>query len=223
MKVWFEHREKLAPDIWQYFFRPERPVDFTPGQYTSFHIAQPLADPRGQSRVFTLTSLPSDRLVSFVAKIPSPCTPYKQALHNLNTGDELRLDDAMGDLVLPKSADIPLVYVAGGIGMASFASMLKQLLATREERAIFLFYAMHSRSEQIFRELADSYPLALKTIAITPNHLTAQEIKDSTPPDALIYLSGSERFVEELRSGLERLGTPHEQIIFDYFDGYTEL
>jgi ferredoxin-NADP reductase len=223
MKVWFERREELAPGIWEYYFRPERPVDFTPGQYVNFQIPQPLADPRGQGRVFTLTSLPDDPLVSFVAKLPTPHSPYKEALHNLAVGDELRLDDAMGDLVLPKSPAVPLVFVAGGIGMASFASMLKQLLKTREERSIFLFYGVRSRNERIFQDLAHSYPLTLNTTAIAPHRLTAQEIKDSTPPDSQVYLSGSERFVEGLRGDLERLGTPHEQIVFDYFDGYVEL
>jgi len=223
MKVFFERREELAPAIWRYYFRPERQVGFTPGQYADFHILQPLADPRGQSRVFTLTSLPSDASVSFVAKFAAPLSSYKQALQALQPGDELRLDDAMGDLVLPKSATVPLVFVAGGIGMASFASMLQQLLGDREERSIFLFYGLRSGREHIFRELTTSYPLALKTIAVAPNRLTAQEIKDSTPPDALVYISGSQRFVEGLRIDLEQLGTPHEQIVFDYFDGYTEL
>jgi len=223
MKVFFERREELAPTIWQYHFRPERPVDFIPGQYADLHMLTPLGDPRGQSRVFSLTSLPEEDLVSFVIKMVSPTSPYKLGLQALRTGDELRLDDAMGDLVLPKSPDIPLVFVAGGIGIASFASMLRQLLAAREERSIYLFYALRSRTEYIFRNLTDTYPLALKTIAIAPNRLSAQEIVASTPPSALVYLSGSQRFVEGLQTNLAALGTPHEQVIFDYFDGYTEL
>jgi len=223
MKVWFERREELAPNIWEYHFKPERPVDFMPGQYADFHLLQPLGDPRGQSRVFSFTSLPSDPTVSFVVKFVHPLSPYKQALQTLQPGDELRLDDAMGDLVLPKSPETPLVFIAGGIGLASFVSMFKQLLQTREERNIFLFYALRSRTEHIYRSVTDTYPLALNSKTIAPHRLTADEIKDAVPPDALHYLSGSQAFVEGLRTDLLALGIPHDQVIFDYFDGYTEL
>lgn len=223
MNVVFERREALAPGIWQYYFRPERPVDFVPGQYTVFYLPSVLGDSRGPVRTFTLTSLPSDPLVSFVVKFIAPLSPYKQALQALEPGDTARIDDAMGDLVLPKSRDTPLVYIAGGIGMASYAGMLKQLLRQKEEREMYLFYALRSRTEQIFRDLADAYPLALKQTILAPNRLTAREVKDSTPPNALVYLSGSEKFVEGLRTDLIVLETPRETIVFDYYDGYAEL
>jgi glycine betaine catabolism B len=223
MKVLFEERSELAPGIWQYSFRPERPVDFVPGQYVDLRLDGVANDPRGGSRTFSMTSLPSDPLLTFVLKHFELQSPYKHALQALQPGQAATISDAMGDLVLPKSPATPLVFVAGGIGIASFASMLRQLLAAREERQIYLFYGLRSQREQIFRGVLDAYPLALKQIAIAPNRLSAAEIRDATPPDSQVYVSGSQTFVEELCRDLEALGTPHEQIAFDYFDGYTEL
>jgi ferredoxin-NADP reductase len=223
MQVFFERREQLAPTVWEYHFRSERPIDFVPGQYVGLTLPGVSGDSRGARRVFTLTSLPSDEMASFVVKIPQPHTPYKEVLINLPPGTECKIDDAMGDLILPKSPAQPLVYIAGGIGIASYVSMLKQLLATREERPIYFFYALRSRTEQIFRELVDSYPLQLKQVVFAPNRLSAQEIKDSTPPNSFLYISGSQRFVEGLKSDLEALGTPRSSIVFDYYDGYVEL
>jgi ferredoxin-NADP reductase len=223
MKVWFERREELAPTIWQYYFRPERPIDFIPGQYADFHILSPLVDPRGPSRTFSLTSLASDPNVSFVAKFARPLSPYKQVLQSLKEGDELRINDSMGDLVLPKAPSTPLVFIAGGIGIASFVSMLCQLLADREERQVFLFYAVRTRQEQIFRDILNAYPLAHKSVTIAPHRLTADEIASSVPSESLLYISGSQKFVEGMRVDLTALGAQHEQIIFDYFDGYAEL
>ena len=223
MKVWFERRQELTPGIWQYWFRPERKPDFVPGQYVDLYLNGVAEDPRGAARTFSLTSLPDDDSISFVLKHFELQSPYKHTLRRLQAGDEARIDDAMGDVVLPKSPDIPLVFVAGGIGLASFASIFKDLLKRRQERQIFLFYALRARREQIFQELTDAYPLASKDIIIAPNRLSAEHLQASTPPEALVYLSGSQRFVEGLRDDLARLGTPHEQIIFDYFDGYSEL
>jgi ferredoxin-NADP reductase len=129
----------------------------------------------------------------------------------------------MGDLVLPLATDWPLVFVAGGIGIASFASMFQELLARKEERPIYFFYQLRSRREQIFRDLTDAYPLELQQNSIAPNQLSAKQIKDSTPPEALIYLSGSQKFVENLQTEFEKSGTPRQQILFDYYDGYSEL
>lgn len=223
MQVIFERREELAPGIWQYSFRPERPVDYVPGQYIELHLRNVENDPRGASRTFTLTSLPDEEVISFVLKHFGLQSPYKHALQSLQSGGSARIDDAMGDLVLPKVPAQPLVFVAGGIGIASYVSMLRDLLERKEERPVFFFYRMRSRTEYIFRQLTDSYPLQLKQIVYAPNHISAQEIKDSTPPDALIYLSGGQTFVEKLCTDLEALGTPRSSIVFDYYDGYAEL
>jgi ferredoxin-NADP reductase len=223
MKLTFVRREELAPAIWEYYFRPERPLDFVAGQYMDVILPEVRDDPCGASRVFTLTSQPRAELISFVVKIPEPHSPYKDTLELLQAGDPARCNDSMGDLILPKDATLPLVFVGGGIGIASYISMLQQLLDKREERSIFLFYALRSKYEQIFRDLINAYPLQLKTIVIAPNRLTAQQIIDSTPPNAQIYLSGTERFVEGLRLNLEVLGKAHSDIVFDYFDGYKEL
>lgn len=223
MQLSFVRREELAPSIWEYYFRPERPLDFVPGQYVSLSLDNVQADPRGPSRVYTLTSQPNAELMSFVLKVPEPHSPHKQALILLKPGDTARCNDSMGDMILPKDPSQPLVFVAGGIGIASYVSMLVHLIARQEERQIFMFYSLRSKYEQIFRDLLNKYPLALKTIVIAPNRLTAQQIIDSTPPEALLYLSGSQRFVEGLRLNLEILGKPHNQIVFDYFDGYVDL
>jgi len=215
MQVFFERRSELALGIWEYTFKPERPVDFVPGQYVELRLG-------GQTRTFTLTSLPTDPAITFITKHFALQSTYKQALQALQPGEAATIGDAMGDLVLPKSPAVPLVYVAGGIGMASYASMLRDLLARKEERPIFLFYRLRAAREQLCRDLTDAYPLQLKQIVLAPNELSAQEIKATTPPDALIYLSGSQDFVETLRADLEALGTPRSSIVFDYYDGYAQ-
>lgn len=223
MEIKFRQRVNLATNIWQYFFDAERSVDFLPGQYVDLHLTGVKNDPRGPSRTFSFTNLPSDNTVSFVLKHFETQSPYKARLQALKPGEPVKIDNAMGDLVLPLATDWPLVFVAGGIGIASFASMFKQLLASKEERSIFFFYQLRDRRERIFQDLTSSYPLELEQIGVAPNQLSAMQIKESTPPQALIYLSGSQKFVENLQTDLEKSGTLRQQILFDYYDGYAEL
>jgi ferredoxin-NADP reductase len=223
MQVLFDRREELVSGIWQYYFTPEQRIDFVSGQYVDMVLNNVKTDARGAKRTFSLTSLPGDEQISFVTKHFGLQTSYKHTLQNLRPKDPAQITDAMGDLVLPKSTALPLVFVAGGIGIASYVSMLKDLLINKEIREIFLFYNLRNRREQLFRELLDSYPLSLKDVAIAPNLITAGYIRDSVPPNSLIYLSGGQQFVEKIRDDLESLGVPRSQIVFDYYDGYTEL
>lgn len=219
----FERREAIAPAIWQYWFHPERAVDFVPGQYVDLYLGKLPNDPRGGSRTFSITSLPSDPSITFVTKHFELQSAYKHTLQTMAEGDSAWISDAMGDLVLPKSPTTPLVFIAGGIGIASYASMLLDLLNRKEERPLFLFYYLRSRREQILRDLTDAYPLQLKEMILAPNRLSAQEILGTTPPNAFLYVSGSQGFVEGLLKELEALGVQRSRVVFDYYDGYAEL
>src|ERR1700712_3099957 len=123
MQLSFVKREELASGIWEYYFRPERAIDYVPGQYVDITLPDVVDDTRGKSRVFTLTSVPTDELISFVVKFPEPHSLYKQYLELLQEGDPARCNNAMGDLILPKDPKRPLVFIAGGIGISSYVSM----------------------------------------------------------------------------------------------------
>jgi ferredoxin-NADP reductase len=58
---------------------------------------------------------------------------------------------------------------------------------------------------------------------VAPDRLQASQVVENQLEDTQYYLSGSERFVEGLRADLTALSVPHEQIVFDYYDGYVEL
>lgn len=224
MKVFFEKREELAPAIWEYYFRPERPFSFVPGQYVTLHLPVVSDDPRGPARVFTLTSLPTDALLSFIVKFQDHVSLYKQSLESLCKHDEAKIDDAMGDVILPKDPLVPLVFIAGGIGLASFASSIKWLGKRQEKRALNLFYAVRHKSEVILSDVLDAYPFGLaKNTVVAPNRLQTKAMAAKITPHTLVYISGSEKFVDGIRSDLQRLGVPDQQIIFDFFDGYAEL
>jgi ferredoxin-NADP reductase len=226
MRVFFEKRYELAPNVWHYFFTAERPVDYIPGQYVDFRIPHTSPDSRGMSRTFTLTSLPSEKQLSFAVKFEEPSSSYKMALARLKPGDEATLTDAMGDVVLPKSSNVPLTFVAGGLGIASFVSIMRWLTEQQEQRDITLLYAVRDHNILLFQDVLDSYPypVDMKVFSPTSSRLSAKTIAKHTPKDGLLYLSGSEKFVESLRHELENdYNVPHEQIVFDFFDGYSEL
>lgn len=224
MNIYFQHRIELAPNIWEYVFTPEGYVDFVPGQYVDVQLSDVVNDPRGSKRTFTLTSLPGDPHMTFVTKFTEPNSPYKRQLDTLARGTFASIGDAMGDLVLPKSTAIPLVFIAGGIGIASYISMINSLIKKNEQRDILMYYAVRHTSERIFQTTLKKYSyLAPIRHILSPERIKAETVIDDLKPSSLIYLSGSERFVEELRYSLQAKGILNENIVYDFFDGYIEL
>jgi ferredoxin-NADP reductase len=212
-----------VPGVWKGYFRPDKPVDYIAGQYADVRLPDVIGDPRGPGRTFTFTSLPSDTELTFVYRYDQPASVYKDALQTLRPSTLVSVGDIMGDLVLPKLASVPLVFVAGGIGMASFEAMLRELSRTGEQREVHLFYSLRNTYDDAFVSLIDSFSFASKQRFIKPNYVNAADIAKVITDDSLVYLSGSERFVLGLRDSLRTLGYGDNQVIFDFYDGYAEL
>lgn len=223
MNLIFQHRMRLNETIWQYTFRPEQPVRYIPGQYARFRFPFVIGEPDSkQHRTMTLVSHPSDATIDFATRFSEPCSVYKQHLQALQPGDRMNIDEPRGDVVLPKSPAAPLIFVAGGVGIASFISMLRDVNVSGQARTISLLYGMHTTSDKVYGSLLDSFPFANFTAYISPHYITGAAIlaAGNDNPQALYYISGTEHFVASLRSQLEAAGLDHSRIIFDYFSGY---
>lgn len=217
-------KTQLAADIWEFrFARPEH-YEYIAGQYAQLHFPNLVGDPRGPMRTMSFTSHPSEGVLAFVTRIPTVCSPFKQRLAALAPGDPIVVDAALGDLILPRSTATPLVFVAGGIGIASFTAMLKEASLSGNQRSITLLYALRNADERLFMHQLAHFPFVSYNEFIAPERLTAPTILSAAPEveNTLYYLSGTERFVEGLRHELLATGLSDTQIAFDYFTGDIE-
>ena len=156
MQVVFDHHKDEAANITTFYFKLEAPVRYTAGQYIELTLEHPRPDDRGQKRWFTLSSSPTDPFLSITTKFAgTEGSSFKKALHQLEPGRALRMSEPMGDFVLPKLVQTPLVFVCGGIGITPFHSILTWLTATNESRPITMLYGVHSEEEIIFQETLD--------------------------------------------------------------------
>ncbi len=157
---------------------------------------------------------------------------FKQALLKLQSGAEITVFESLGDLVLPLDTAIPLVFIAGGVGIASFTGMTTWTLQHGESRDVQLHYVVARPEDVVMQPVFDiaaqmaasGGPNLTKRI-YTPDvkRLTASDILAAARPDSLFYLSGTEKLVETLRQDLLNHGVLRSSIVFDYFDGYSEL
>jgi len=234
VKATFDHAEDIAANIKTFWFKPEKPMRYVAGQFTELYLPHDNADNRGQKHWFTISSGPSEDLVSITSKFAlERSSTFKQILWGLQPGDEVQLAEPMGDFVLPINPEIPLLFATSGIGVTPVHSMVEQLQATKQKRDITLLYAVRYAEDLAFRDLFESADISFTPIVKQPdNDWTGETGALDTArilttlgdkKDSLIFISGPEFWVEKTVAELTAAGVPTEQLITDYFHGYNQV
>jgi glycine betaine catabolism B len=235
MKVVFDHSEAETDNIRTFYFKPESLISYTAGQFTELKLEHSNPDDRGIKRFFTLSSSPNNEFLTITTRLNTTrSSSFKKALFELEPGTELNMAIPEGDFVLPKIIQTPICFVAGGIGITPFHSILTWLHETNEERPIKLIYGVKSEDDIIFQELLSKSSIDYTIIVEEPSaawggergKLDAEKIIGllDPSPDTLIYVSGPEPLVESLQNQL--IKTPavsKSQLVLDYFPNYESI
>lgn len=209
-------------------------MQYTAGQFTEFQLPHENPDDRGIKRWFTLSSSPSDELVSITTKFAGEtASSFKKNLWNLPVGTELDFAEAMGDFVLPKDPSIPLVFVAGGLGITPFHSILSYLIATKEKRQIEALLAFNEPGDVLFEDLFQAYGIKPTVVISNPpnawpgetGHLSGKRIMELVDDlkNKRLYVSGPEPMVESLEKELLEAGLDKNNLVLDFFPGYQPI
>lgn len=229
-----ERVETTAANIQTFWFKPEKPLSYVAGQFTELYLPHDNADNRGPKRWFTISSSPTDPLFSITTKFAKGrSSSFKTALRQVAVGTRLQFAEPMGDFVLPKNKQLPLIFAAGGLGITPVHSMVKYLADTKEQRTITLLYDVHDQAELAFTETFTSYPLQFTPIisnrpagwAGEAGRIASSHILKAVgnAADSLIYLSGPEVMVETLQKELLASGIPARRLVVDFFHGYPDV
>lgn len=229
-------RIQTGVGAYDFVFVPDQALQFRPGQYLEWTLGHPHPDTRGNRRFFTIASSPTEPDLRLGVKFYDQPSSFKQTLGTLQTGQKIIASQLAGDFVLPADPKEKLVFIAGGIGITPFRSMIKYLLDRRERRDIVLLYSNKIEGEIIYRDVFDEAvsKLGLKAVyTLTeidqiPTTWTGRRgFLDSATivaevPDyrqRTFYISGPQAMVSAFRLTLRRLGVPARQIKTDFFPG----
>lgn len=231
-----QEKVQLAPDIYDFIFAPTRNPAFAPGQFMEWTIGLSDPDTRGNRRYFTLASSPTEDRLRVGVKFYEHSSTFKTAMLAMDEDSEIVAGPLVGDFVLPRDPRQSCVFIAGGIGITPFRSMIKYLLDTHRRRPILVFYASRSPDEFVYGEILDQArrELGIRTIyTITDTQqvpagwtgkvgrIDAQMIAGELPTyqDCIFYISGPQSMVDASKEVLHQLGVKSTQIKTDYFAG----
>jgi len=222
----FKKKEKVAKNTWRFFFEPMSKFKFTPGQYLEWTYPHKNPDSRGVRRYFTISSAPDNKYVALTTRIATDKgSSFKSAILNIKHGEKIIASSPKGDFVLPKDKNIPLVFIAGGIGITPYMSMSQWMIDKKEHRNIILLYANLNENNIAFKtELENAKQFGLKTeyiITEKDGYIDENMIQNKVPnwEERLFYVSGSEPMVQGVSKALNKMGV--RKIQRDFFPGYS--
>lgn len=217
-------KEHLVDNIWAFRFRPEEPLKWTAGQYVRVELPHENPDAEGTKRWFTNSAAPYEGIMQITTRVSK--STFKQALSKLEPGNELRLiENPEGDFTW-RDSDRPKVFVAGGIGITPFRSILKQRAHDGEPLKVTLVYGSRTSDVPFKDELArwQSADSRLKVQYVVGAPLTAESLANVVPDlnGSLVYVSGPKPMVQALSSDLAKHGLPEAQLMRDEFPNYDQ-
>lgn len=218
-------------------FQFAKPADyvFQAGQHTGWTLINPPeTDAEGDSRDFSFASAPYEDFLMIASRLRD--TAFKRVLHNLELGAEIQMGIPEGHFVLHTDMLRPAVFLAGGIGITPFRSLVLDAAKRSLPHKIFLFYSNRRPEDAAFLD-------ELKSV-VNPNYQfipTMTQMDKSTQPwtgetgyvtsemlkkyieelkTPVFYLAGPPKMVLALRETLVSIGVDDLSIKSEEFDGY---
>ncbi|MEK7156584.1 MAG: RnfABCDGE type electron transport complex subunit D [Patescibacteria group bacterium] len=231
-----EMRE-IASGTYEFVFAGRTP-EFSPGQYAEWTLASEASDARGNRRYFTLASSPTEHDVRLGVKFYEKPSTFKKTLAGFTPGSTVLAGSIAGDFTLPRDKNQKLVFIAGGIGVTPFRSMVKYLLDSREVRDAVLFYSNKTEVEIAYKDLFDEAAASSNRFRVvytltdkaTPSSWTGERgyvdaamIEREVPDykERTFYISGPHTMVTAFRDTLRQMDIPRRNIKTDYFPGFA--
>ncbi|RYF29115.1 MAG: FAD-dependent oxidoreductase, partial [Chloroflexi bacterium] len=224
---------QLSQTTYEVLAVPNRPLLFKPGQYLELSLPHKQQDIKGMRRVFSIASAPNEKFVRFGITATGKVSSFKKELL-ASEGKSIRATQLGGDFTLPSDTSKPLLFIAGGVGITPFRSMLSDMLETSQHRDITLFYGAATTNAVIYQDILDKaeQKVGLRVVPVIAEpeknwkgesgfvrvSLLHRYVPDFR--DRLIYISGPPVMVETIRKQLRQKGVDKRHIKTDYFTGY---
>ena len=225
MKITLTNIKQLEGDVQTFTFDSKEITSWKPGQFLHVILKHSHPDDRGVERWFTISSTPSEGEIAITTRIVTDRpSSFKQALAALKQGEEIEVDEPEGDFTL-ENLNRNYIFVAGGIGVTPFRSIIKEVASKGNVPNIIILYA--NRDDQVIfkQELEDiskTNPKLKIEYIFSPEKIDKERLQKTIElmDNPIVYVSGPEPMVEAFEKDLQEIGLSKENIKTDFFPGY---
>jgi ferredoxin-NADP reductase len=227
-------KREVAKGTLLVLFAVENYPPYRPGHY--FWVELPERgheDEKGLRRHISLVTSPTEAgVVGLATRLRD--SAFKRTLAELELGDEVEVEEPKGSFLLPEGTSADYVFVAGGIGITVFRSMLRFIADEELPYRVTLVYSNRDRESAPFlEELAElereipGFRLVL-TMTDEPSwegetrHVDAPMLRDHLGDlgGYAFLVAGPPAMTEAVVQSLHGAGVPEDRVLADKFSGY---
>lgn len=227
--------EDLTYDMKRFRFELTEPkaMDYIPGQYVQLLCPKYKGNSEEVYRAYSISSDPEDKGVIdlIIRRVPNGiCTTW--CFEHLKKGDAVRLNGPYGEFRLSET-EAPMVFVAGGSGMAPFVSILHFMQKTNNLREAVYFFGGNTIRDLCLAEQMKGFEKALPNFTFVPVVSRPEEGDGWEGETGLVteavkrrfkvlsgyegYLCGSPGMIDAAAKVFTSLGMPEDKIYYDKF------
>lgn len=226
-EIFLKGHEEVAAGTLAFRFTKPPGFAFKPGQSITLSLIDPPAEANSKQRIFSLASAPFEAELAIATRMREG-SAFKRALGSLEPGAKLRLKGPRGVMTLHEDRRRAAVFIAGGIGITPFMSMLRQAAHDRLEQPLFLMCSNRRQEDTPF--LAELRVLAghngnfrlLARMTDRDGFIDAQAISGFADgaPSPVYYLAGPPAMVNAMKAVLRDAGVGEADVRSEQFYGY---
>lgn len=220
----FIKKEKISNDVYVFYFdRKNSDFDFLAGQYIHMYLPVVNEKGRGNSRMFTIASSPLEKDYIFIATKKGK-TIFKKTLFNLKSQTPVKFYGPSGNLVIDEIKKPSYVFLAPGIGITPFRSIIKYISQKNLDISVILLASFSKKEEVLFsRELVNiSRSNPNIKIVYTLTRISKKLIKKHVANISkhLYYVAGPASAISDLEEVVSDMGVVSSKIFLEDFEGY---
>jgi ferredoxin-NADP reductase len=227
MKLTLIKKIKETRDSFSFIFKPEKEISWKPGQCIFYKIPHENPDDRGMTRPFSISTAPFEKNIMLTSKFDfKKGSSFKRALLNLKVGDMVETSGLKGDFVI-KNFEKVLVFMAGGVGITPFRSILMDMVYRRRDPEVIMFYGNKDK-DIIFKDTLDKLENNNDWLKIhyimEPQFIDSDIIRKNINDlyNCFYFISGPLIMVQILKEMLLKMDIESKNIVEDYFPGYSD-
>lgn len=197
----------------------DKPLHFEPGQFVFLSVKNRSIG--SESHPFSLASDPNNLRLRLVIKILGD---YTSSLQSLSAGQKVDLLGPYGQFGRKLKDASHALFIAGGIGITPFLSLVPSLLNSNSDKNIDLYYSVKSEGEAYGNDelsaLSRNHPNFHYHLVDTSRsgRFTISAIEDKlNPSDTTAFICGPLSMMESLADQLVKTGMSHRRIIYEDF------
>src|ERR1022692_702679 len=220
-------------------FRFEKPSNWTfeAGQSLDMTLCEPPeTDAEGNIRTFSMASGPDEDTLIVATRMRD--TAFKRVLKTMPLGSAVKIEGPSGSLTLHNDVTRTAVFLAGGIGITPFRSMVLRAAKEKLTHRIVLFYSNRRPEDapfldelQALEKENPNYKLVASMTEMAKSHrswhgevgqidreMLLRYLKDAASP--IYYVAGPPEMVKGLHKTINGAGVDDDNIRAEEFAGY---